>query len=222
MEVSSSSSRNTETDQWLNIFQMKQKLGLTHLENDDVLVVAELDRYEQRAHPSKTWAEMGMKEYKYVEHVGQKAEGYCHDHTMSKTMDASKAKPLPDNIPEDEIRVDWKKAIKSTCKSIKTQMDKAQKAMGGCKKVRSKIKQLEKLQDLGDKMLSGENGFNVMIDQWTDRLEGLENEAICEETHKSMKELMEEVKTTTVNFEQTVEAAAQAVVEAEKDKETKG
>lgn len=56
----------------------------------------------------------------------------------------------------------------------------------------------------------------------TDRLEGLENEAICEETHKSMKELMEEVKTTTVNFEQTVEAAAQAVVEAEKDKETKG
>ena len=37
-----------------------------------------------------------------------------------------------------------------------------------------------------------------------------------------MKELMEEVKTTTVNFEQTVEATAQAVVEAEKDKETKG
>lgn len=218
METFSSSSASTETDQWLNLFQMKQKLGMQHLPDDDELLLSELERYEQHTHPAPAWAAKGMKEYKYIEKKSQKGENHTHDHTMAKQLDASKAKVLKDeNSDQPEVTVDWKKCVKGLCKNIKTQMEKAQKAMGGSKKVRSKIKKLDKLKDLGEKMSNGENGFNERLDQWVDRFGSLEDLPPTEETHKDMKALLDEMKDTTTVFESSVEAAAQAAVEVEKE-----
>ena len=218
-EKSSSSTRDTETDQWLNIFQMKTMLGMTSLPDDDELLVAELNRYEQRDHPNPIWAQRGQKEYHFIEKKSQKTEGHTHDHQVARSLDAKKAKVLPNSNETDAttpVKVDWKKAVKTLCKSVKTQMEKGQKAMGGSKKVRAKVKKSGKLQDLVDKISEAESKFNNKMDEWTEKLSVLEESTPNEETNMALKTLFEEMKDTTTVFEAGLETASQAAIEVDK------
>lgn len=68
-DTTSSGSEATTMD--LNRYQMKEKLGISHLPDDSDYVKSELARYPQSQHPNPTWAAAGelIFHYSEVKHV---------------------------------------------------------------------------------------------------------------------------------------------------------
>lgn len=207
---------NLENDEWLNLFQMKNVLGMKDVSNADPLLLAELGRYEQRDHPCQTWKEAGMKEYHYVKKSGSTSSTHTHDHSFIRTMDTSKAKALKNDTEGDPpIKINWPKACKALIKNIKTEVTKGQKAITSSKKIRATIKKMDKLHDLLSKLADAEGNFNARCDGWQESLMTLESQPHNEETHQGLTDLKSDMTNTTVAFQKSVDGADKARKEAE-------
>ena len=191
-DTTSSGSEATTMD--LNRYQMKEKLGISHLPDDSDYVKSELARYPQSQHPNPTWAAAGELIYHYseVKHVHIAAR-------VSETEQCQVAVPDDGAGPAGPkgIAIRWDRLVPKVAQACQKKMKSLLELIGMVSALKARTSLKGSKDEIMTILNKCENELKDKIDQWNVKLANPQMDEAGHDDMKNVKEAMDETHEAT-------------------------